>query len=590
MLRRRLLWQIYLSILVLTVVSLAVTAWYATYSLKRFYVDSAVEDLSARVELLNREFAEALSTDNGARVDALCKELGRAGSTRITVVDPSGRVLGDTDADPASMENHGDRPEIIEAFHGRLGRIERYSPTLGHAMVYVAIPLGPKDRPVAVLRTSRSLASVEHELRAIYAQIALGGLVIAVLAALVALGISRRISRPLEEIRRGAEAFGRGDLKGRLPVPRSQEMAELSQVMNRMAAQLDERIRAVTAQRNELEAVLSSMAEAVLAVDAEERVIRLNDAAARLFGVEPDQAQGRSIQEVVRNIDLQRLVTRTLARSSPVEGEVLVEGREERFLQAHGTRLADAQGRGIGALVVLNDVTRLRRLETIRRDFVANVSHELRTPVTSIKGFIETLRDGAVNDPETAKRFLDIAYNHANRLNSIIEDLLSLSRIEQETEKAQVALEPGLVCETLESAILVCREKADEKKIAVELACRPDLRAKINRPLLEQAVVNLVDNAVKYSDPEKTVRVEATGTPSEVVITVRDEGCGIEAEHLPRIFERFYRIDKARSRKLGGTGLGLSIVNHIAQAHGGSVSVESVVGKGSTFTLRLPNA
>ena len=238
----------------------------------------------------------------------------------------------------------------------------------------------------------------------------------------------------------------------------------------------------------------------------------------------------------------------------------------------------------------MNDVTRLLRLEKVRREFAANVSHEIKTPITAIKGFVETLRDGAVKNPEHAERFLEIIDKHVKRLETIIDDLLRLSRIEQEAGKKEVLLNEGRLKEVLETAIQVCEANAIAKKIEVELSCAEDMVAKFDPPLLEHAVVNLIDNAIKYSGENKTVWVEAVQTEEEIIIRVRDQGCGIEKNHLSRLFERFYRADKARSRQLGGTGLGLAIVKHIAQSHGGRVAVESIPGKGSNFTIHLPKA
>ena len=253
--------------------------------------------------------------------------------------------------------------------------------------------------------------------------------------------------------------------------------------------------------------------------------------------------------------------------------------------------LHDASGRQMGAVVVLNDVTRIRRLENFRRDFVANVSHELRTPITAIKGFVETLLDGAMREPESAEKFLGIIARQADRLNAIINDLLLLSKLEQQGEQGTVTTESAAIRGVLDAAIELCAFKADRKNIPIQVRCEGTLRAKVNVPLLEQALVNLVDNAVKYSEPGKPVTVEAAlRNGGSLVIQVRDEGRGIEQEHLPRIFERFYRVDKGRSRDMGGTGLGLSIVKHIAQAHGGSVAVQSEPGKGSLFTITLPAA
>jgi two-component system phosphate regulon sensor histidine kinase PhoR len=367
-----------------------------------------------------------------------------------------------------------------------------------------------------------------------------------------------------------------------------EELAGLSETMNQMAGELQERINTITAQRNELEAVLSSMVEGVLAVDMEERIISMNDAAAEIFHCDPSEAEGRSIQEVVRHPDLQKFVGDALSSETPVEKDVVLYAAEEQILNGLGTALRDAQGKRGGALIVLNDVTQLRRLETIRRDFVANVSHEIKTPITAIKGFVETLRDGAAKNHKDAERFLEIIDKHVDRLEAIIEDLLSLSRIERQAEREEILLQEGAIKDVLQTAIQVCQVKAAPKHIRLDLSCEEGLTAKINPALLEQAVVNLLDNAIKYSDAESAVTVAATTQDHEVMIAVVDHGSGIEKRHLDRLFERFYRVDRARSRKLGGTGLGLAIVKHIIQAHGGRVSVESQPGKGSTFTLHLP--
>jgi two-component system phosphate regulon sensor histidine kinase PhoR len=325
-----------------------------------------------------------------------------------------------------------------------------------------------------------------------------------------------------------------------------------------------------------------------LAVDSQERLIRINEAAAKLLEIDAAQAPGRMLQEVVRNHDLHVLVSNVLSAQCNVESEIILhDERGERNLLAQGTVLRDAR-ETIGTLVILHEVTQLKRLEKVRRDFVANVSHELRTPVTSIKGFVETLLDGAMNQPDELRRFLEIVAAQTDRLNAIIEDLLTLSRIEQEEEKAEIALTASSVRQVLETAVEVCRLKTEEKKIAIELTCDPSLMAAMNAPLLEQAVINLLDNAIKYSYPDGTIFLSAEPTAGEIVLRVRDEGCGIGREHLPRIFERFYRVDKARSRKLGGTGLGLAIVKHIAQVHGGRAEVESALGKGSLFSILLP--
>jgi two-component system phosphate regulon sensor histidine kinase PhoR len=386
----------------------------------------------------------------------------------------------------------------------------------------------------------------------------------------------------------GAERFAGGDLAHRLPIPDSQELSVLARTLNRMASELEERIRAITRERNERQAILSSMIEGVIVVDAEQRVVELNRTAARWLRVDAEAVEGRTLPEAVRNADLLRFVTRTLSGEGPLEEDLVIHNGAKRFLQLHGTLVRDADDRRIGALVVLHDVTRLRRLETMRRDFVANVSHEIRTPITSIKGFAETLQGGSTRSPDDVNRFLGIIAKEADRVSAVVEDLLTLARIEDEAERAQLALEEGNLRDFLEAAVEACRKRAARSSVELELACPDDLTGRINPSLLEQAVVNLIDNAIKYSPAGETVRVEAMIEADEIHIRVGDRGCGIEAEHLPRIFERFYRVDKARSRELGGTGLGLAIVKHIAQAHDGQVTVESTPDAGSLFTIRIP--
>jgi two-component system phosphate regulon sensor histidine kinase PhoR len=298
--------------------------------------------------------------------------------------------------------------------------------------------------------------------------------------------------------------------------------------------------------------------------------------------------RGRSIPEAIRNLAIQKFVTRSLKSRTPVEDDIAVYQNGERILNIKSAPLLDMGPEPIGMLIVFSDVTQLRRLEDMRRDFVANVSHEIRTPLTAIKGFVETLHQNTVATPEEAERFLGIISKHVDRLNTIIEDLLMLSRIENEGERGDIKCEKTRLRDIFQNAIQICRPRADEKRIQIDLAVDEGLSAMVDPVLLEQAVVNLLDNAIKYSDSNKTVLLQSRTSGNEIRLSVRDHGIGIEKKHLPRLFERFYRVDKARSRALGGTGLGLSIVKHIAQAHGGHVTVESSLGEGSLFTIHLP--
>ncbi len=411
--------------------------------------------------------------------------------------------------------------------------------------------------------------------------------------------ISWRRARLLTRLRRGAERFAIGELNFRLPVEGPPDLANLADSLNRMAGQLDERLSHLANQRNELMAVLASMDEGVVAIDPEERVMSLNQASIRLLNLDPLSVIGRPMVEAVRNSTLQDLVKHALEDENPAQAELSVKtgggrgntsGADITTLQlvAHTSALRDAQGRRIGVLLVIRDVTRLRQLETVRRDFVANVSHEVKTPVAAIKAAAETLRGILPEDDADVQRFMGMIVRQADRLNAVVDDLLNLARLEQEAQQHRIKVVPTCVLEVLQAAQEATATAARNKRIMVRVMCPADLIAGVNAGLLEHAVSNLLDNAIKYSPDGSKVDVTVRGDEGELVITVTDQGMGIEPEHLPRIFERFYRVDKARSRALGGTGLGLAIVKHVAQAHDGRVSVESTPGKGSTFKLHLP--
>ncbi|MBN1447820.1 MAG: HAMP domain-containing protein [Bacteroidetes bacterium] len=586
--KKRLFWQLYSSNFLIIFLALFAFTFLVSGSFKNILLEQVSDDLQSRANLLYEEILHRLVADSVDDLDRFVVDLGEKAATRITVILPDGKVIADSERDPNSMDNHQHRPEIRKAMHGEVGTSTRFSATVQRNTMYAAIPVKDGDRLLGVLRTAVPVHQAEVNIERLQLQIVLGGLVITFLAGLMSLYISRRITRPIEKLKQGARHFAEGRLDLRLPVPDSVELSDLAEVMNTMAEQLQDRISIIVQQHSEQDAVLSSMMEGVLAFDTEERLMNINSSAARMLRIDAEKAKGKSIQELVRNVGLQRFVERALSCDHAIEGYVTLVGDEERHLQAHGNILKDGEGEMIGVLIVLNDITEIRTLENVRRDFVANVSHELKTPITSIKGFVETLLDGAIHDKADAMRFLGIVSKQADRLSAIIEDLLSLSRIEQETEREHIALASASLRDTLFAAIQNCQHDADPKAIAIQLDCSGDLEAMINPPLLEQAMVNLISNAIKYSDERKTIQVTAEVTSEEEIrISVRDEGFGIEAEHLPRLFERFYRIDKARSRKMGGTGLGLAIVKHIAQAHRGHVEVQSTPGKGSTFSLYL---
>ncbi len=586
----KLVWLLYPSYISVILFCLAAIGGYAVYSVDKLVIEQTKSDLEARARLAVDIFQDVLSRPTEAgELQEKCLKAGIEADARITLIRADGAVLCDSEESPEKMENHLDRPEVAAALKRGAGYSSRYSPTRKINLMYVAMSAQSSGALKGVVRVSMPVRTLEKTLDELLYKIALGGLVVALIAALTAWFISKRIAKPVEKLISAAQSIAGGEFNAPLPKTSVEELSQLSGAINAMANQLYERIRSATEQREELEAIMSSMVECVILLSREGRVIRMNEAAERLFNVKPGSAADKNILEISRNREFESFVEKCLADGPSVESEIRIASDAERTLNAYGVGILNGAGEKARALIVLHDITKLKRLETVRKDFVANVSHELKTPITSIKGFVETLKETGKENPEDVERFLGIISKHADRLNAIIDDLLSLSRIEQAESAEHIKLEKEKLLHIIESAALLCRRKAEEKNIELAAECDPSLTAVVNPALLEQAIVNLVDNAVKYSAAGGTVKIRGFEDGSEIVVEVKDSGCGIPKDDLPRIFERFYRVDKARSRSLGGTGLGLSIVKHIANLHRGQVTVESEVGKGSVFKLKIPN-
>jgi two-component system phosphate regulon sensor histidine kinase PhoR len=375
-----------------------------------------------------------------------------------------------------------------------------------------------------------------------------------------------------------------------LTVPWWAENRRLIELINTLTIQLSERIQLDSQQKTQERAILSSMIEGVMAIDTQRCIINMNEAAAELFHVSVPEALGRRIEEIVRISAVLDFIQKIFDEKIPVIRNLQLYEEKERYLRAHGTLLFDESGDIIGALVVLFDITRMQQLEMIRKEFAANVSHELRTPITGIKGFVETLLEGKIGNQDESKRYLEIIARQTDRLAAIIDDLLSLARIEQHIERDRITVMQAEIRPVIERSAAAYDEQANRKGIEINIDCDESLSAEINTQLLEQAIGNLIDNAIKYSDSDSVIDISARQLGNEIEIAVNDQGCGIEERHFSRLFERFYRVDKARSRDLGGTGLGLAIVKHIAISHRGRVEVESSPGEGSKFIIRFPSS
>lgn len=594
---KRLLWQIFPVNLLITLGALLIMTWYASSTAKNLYFDQMRQGLESRAHLIGHQIANFVPGPPDKLQD-FCLLAGLHSATRITVVSSDGIVLADSSEDPAKMSNHASRPELKSAFSGKIGSSIRYSYTMGRNMLYVAIPLTLYSAESnGALRLSVSTSEIDTVIKSIYVKVAVGCILVIILAGTITLFVSRRIAKPLEEMKHDAERMAKGETDHLLAINKksmSTEIYGLAKSLNRMAEEIRNRINTITLQHKELKTVFSSMAEMVLAIDEEKRIIRLNRSAASFFDITPKDVKGEVLHKAIHNKDLHEIIDEVMTLGKRVEKDlILLTHPDKIYLQTRAVPLKDELNNPIGVLVVLNDMTHLHKLENMRRDFVANVSHELKTPVTSIQGYVETLLDGAIDDREDAMRFLKIVARQTARLDAIIDDLLMLSRLELNTDQDEISLIKIKLNEVLESAILTCQPKAQDKNIQIDLICEENLHVMINPNLIEQAVINLVSNAITYSPVQSSVVVTALLQSQEdqedqLLINVKDHGIGIEKEHLERLFERFYRTDKARSSANGGTGLGLAIVKHIAVAHGGTITVESEPDQGSTFTLIIP--
>jgi len=527
----------------------------------------------------------------------------RQTTTRLTVIMPDGTVVADTHYRAELLDNHADRPEIKSAFSGNPAFSDRRSDTLRMNMLYYALPVTEEGRVEYVIRTSMPMKEIASIHRMVRSSVTLVGGIILLAASIFSWIIHRKTSMPLEKIRDVTGHYAQGEWEYPLHIEGPPAIRNLADDIQSMARELLKRVNLVTRQRNELEAIFSSMIEAVVVLDENLVIKALNPAACRLAGKQRADVPGKHLIEVFRNSDLEKAVIHSLDTGKPVESEIVYTvpvtsenpidgGLRERTLQVHGSTFRtgtigktdeEAHNR---ILLVLHDISELKRLEQIRKDFVANVSHELRTPITSLKGYVETLLDGALEDRAAAGEFLEIIALQTERIHAIVSDLLSLSRLEQ--AGSTIETEYVSIKTPVDGALRVCRLKTEEKNIHIHLSCPHDLAANINTLLIEQAVVNLIDNAIHYSEPGSDVHVAIEPRGEWIAIMVQDQGCGIPQKDIPRLFERFYRVDKGRSRELGGTGLGLAIVKHIALAHNGGVDVRSIEGKGSKFTLYLP--
>ncbi len=580
--RISLFWKLSLSTLLLLALVLLAADLLAARLLRADYINKGFEQLESLMQLAERR---PPLLDNSEELRAWTAWMGQSGA-RVTVIAADGSVLADSRHDPVTMENHAGRPEVQQALQRGEGRAVRHSDTIGRDLLYLARRAKPApEKPAVVLRLALPLAEIDAALAELRWRLLLVSLVILLLAGSVSFLVSRRLTRRIDELQRFANRVAEGDFRPVAAEREGDELAALARSLNQTAAHLNETINTLTEERNRSAAVLGSMVEGVAVIGADERVVSCNHAFCQGVGADTADCIGRPLLEIIRQSDLVALIRRALTARNTLRGEATLGSARPR---AFDVTVAPVEAAGTtGVVLVLHDITELRHLERIRRDFVANVSHEFKTPLTAIQGFAETLLGGALEDAQNSRRFLEIVRDHAARLGRLTDDLLKLSQIE--AGKLDLDLRPVAVADLIESCVETTKLKAAQKQLGLVVDCPADLpsiRGDSNR--LGEVLQNLLDNAVQYTPAGGRITVRAARPEGQVVISVSDTGIGIPQADQERIFERFYRVDAARSREVGGTGLGLSIARHLVEAHGGRITVESEVGRGSTFSVYLP--
>ena len=588
--RGRIAVKLTLTLVGFVAIALLAAGLYLSRALDRFAVEALEARLATAARLLHDE-ARALLVGGAAAVDvgAFVRRAAAPSESRVTLMARDGTVLGDSEVAPAELgrlENHAERPEMRAALAGRMGRDIRTSVSIHAPLLYVAVPVRDGDRVIGAVRLALPLSAVRSSYAEVNRVLLAGGLVALAVAVGIGIFVAGRVTRPVVEMQTIARQMSEGHFAVRAPVDSVDELGALGRALNVMMARLREQIEAAHGERAKVTAILDGMVEGVIAVDGHEIVLVMNERARAMFGVGPGRGDGKPFLEVVRNADLHEVFRAGRQASEPTRRELRLTSPVSRTLRVTAVPLA-LPGEPAGLVIVVDDISELRRLEQVRTEFVANVSHELRTPLTAIQGYLETLLGGALDEPEHARRFLEVAFRHTERLGRLLNDLTDLSNIE--LGRVSLRLTATAVRPVVDSVLEIVAAKARDGAVGLVADVPDTVTVHADRDRLAQILINLVDNAVKYTPAGGTVTVRARTTDAgRVAVAVTDTGIGIPHADLPRLTERFYRVDKARSRELGGTGLGLAIVKHLVLAHGGELAIESQEGMGTTVRFTLP--
>lgn len=544
------------------------------------------DHLLIQARLIATNFMDEALLKDPRQVSVLISKLSQTTQARITIISTDGTVLGDSSENYRKMSNHRDRPEVKAALRGLIGSSARYSKTLKHNMIYVAYPVQIDAKILGVVRVAKNQDELTQLLFRLKGLI-VGGITLAViLATLFGILAMRRIIKPVLHLQRLATRLSRGDLSGRVRIFGQDELADLGQALNMMAEKLSHSFSVIKDEKRKLEVILENLVDGILVIDRELKIILANPASQEMLGLSRGNIQGRPILEVVMNHHLLDLIQEVARQKDPFESELTLHYPQDRQIQIFLAPLNEETGILAGSIVVLHDQTLLRRLERVRQDFVANVSHELRTPIALIKAMAETLLGGASENKEILMRYLRAIDQESDRLTNLINDLLDLAKLDSKTEIPRESFNLIELIYEVKERFLPIPGVTPSFYIDLPEEDLPEVKA--NRNQVKQVLINLLDNAFKYTPSNGQVKISVGRTDDRLKVAVADTGIGIPETDLDRVFERFYRVDKARSRELGGTGLGLSIVKNIIEAYGGKVKVESILNKGSIFSFTLP--
>ncbi|MFH1360702.1 MAG: ATP-binding protein [Candidatus Omnitrophota bacterium] len=577
------------SYFLIILVSFGFTAFFLNRNLEKIFLNHIETSLIHQARLVDHQISvDRIKNEDTGFLDPLVTSLGQKIKCRITVINKLGKVLADSEKpqqEILKMENHLYRPEVRTALDDRIGIDTRYSSTLKIDMLYVALPIKENKEILAVVRLALPLENVEKTLGETRKTVLLGLVFALILAFTLGSVIAAQTTRPINRMIQVSRKFSEGNFSRRIIQSSDDEIGELAATLNTMAQGLEDKVKEIRTQNQKLSAIFNSMIEGIIVVDRQPCIVSVNPTIENIFNVSKGEAEGKPFLEAIRNNDIAEVISSVLKNGKSLSVEIDLVLPVRKTFEVNATPIFDNHSVG-GCLIVIHDITEIRKLETVRSDFVANVSHELKTPLTSIKGFVETLLEGALDDKKNNRHFLKIIQEHAERLNNLVEDLLSLSHLE--SKEIVLHKKSFHLRQQLEEVVLSFKSQLKKKDIEIKNELPAGLLVMADKNRIEQVLINLIDNAIKFNKEKGYIRITSQESNGKIQVVVEDSGIGILEKDIPRIFERFYRVDKARSRELGGTGLGLSIVKHIIELHGGRVGVESSEGLGSKFWFILP--